>query len=430
MSSFLMTGVSIYTGNKYIEKGYIYIVDGIIEKIGEGRVDWELGREADSFQSFENRKVLVSPGLVNSHTHTGMAYLRGVADDVSFEEWLFNQILPREDLFSEEDVYWASLLSQLEMIKNGITCFCDMYVHTSTICRTVEETGMRALITRGLTDNAGDNGRLAENVDTFERWHGKANDRIRVGFGPHAPYTCSMDYLSEIAAAASERGAIVNIHLKEAAREADMYSFRQLEETGLFRNRTLAVHCVYVNEEDMNVMAENGIYMIHNPSSNLKLANGFAPIKKIMDKNIPVALGTDSVASNNSLDIWREMLLSSLIHKGIEKTPTIIPAKTALNFATECGAKALGFDKVGKLEEGYKADLILIDLENISYHPAQNIESHLVYSGRSSDVLATMVDGEWLYYFGKYPNLDESRIKFEIAERSFRIDEEFKNSRN
>jgi len=431
MSKHLMTGISIYTGEKFIEKGYIFIEDGVIREVGEGRADWELGREADSFQSFENRKVLIAPGLVNAHTHTGMGYLRGVADDVSFEEWLFNQMLPREELFTEEDVYWSALFSQLEMIKNGITTFCDMYVFPSTVCRSVAETGMRALITRGLIDSNGDGdgGRLEENIDAFNKWNGKANGRIKVGLGPHAPYTCSDEYLKKVSQIAYDRGMTVNIHLKEAARERDMYSFAKLGELGMFKNNTLAVHCVYLTDDDIKVISENGVNIIHNPSSNLKLANGVAPITELLEKNVRISLGTDSVASNNSLDIWREMLLSALLHKGIKNDPLAIPAKLSWKFATINGAQALGFEKVGKIEPEYKADLILVNLDDVSYYPLQNIESQLVYSGKSSDVLATMVDGEWLYYFGKFPKMDANKIKFEISERSRRINQEFLDSK-
>jgi len=410
LKSALFTGVKIFTGKEIIKKGFILIENGVIKKVGVGRADWHVGKQVDNFQSFENKNFMFIPGFVNAHAHSGMAFLRGAGGDRTFEEWLFKEITPREAKLDAEAVYISAILSQMEMARNGITAFCDMYFHSDQICKAVSEFGMRASITRGLLDKGGENGRLEENLKLFDHWNNAGNGLIKVGFGPHSPYMCSREYLKLIAKTALELNSFVNIHIRESEKEKEMYSIEELADTGIFNVRCLVAHGVYIKEKEMDILNKDTVHIIHNPSSNLILANGIAPIPQFRRKGINTALGTDSVASNNTLDIWREMLLSALIHKGNLKDPTVISASDAFEMATLGGAQALGFEDTGLIGEGYKADLALINLDSSHYFPENDLISNLVYSGRSSDVIGTMVEGEWIYYFGKYPKIDERKV--------------------
>src|SRR6056297_2058729 len=212
------------------------------------------------------------------------------------------------------------------MARNGITSFVDMYMMLDSIIKAVGEFGMRAYICRGLVDNSLEDGqRLKENRDAYKKYHGSANGRISVGFGPHSPYLCSKAYLKKVADVAQELNALVHIHLKESRKEKDQYTFRELADIGLFNTQTIAAHCVYASFDDIQVLNDYNVSVAHNPSSNLKLANGIAPVEEMLQQGVNVCLGTDSVSSNNSLDLFKEVLLASLIHKGKNKDPESVP---------------------------------------------------------------------------------------------------------
>ncbi|HRW33553.1 MAG TPA: amidohydrolase [Thermotogota bacterium] len=414
----LIQGIQILQNEKIINNGYMIIEDDIISEIGEGFCN----EEDLSTIDLKNKKVLALPGLINSHTHSGMAALKGAGDDLPFEEWLFNRIVPLEDRLDEELIYLSTMISQMEMARNGITTFVDMYMSLDSITRAVSDFGMRAYICRGLQDQAMDDGqRLKKNIDAYEKHHGSSNGRISIGFGPHSPYLCSKNYLRKVSDVTSQLNALMHIHLKESQRESDQYTFRELAEIGLFNTKTIAAHCVYASPEDINVLQEFNVSVAHNPISNLKLANGIAPVDKMIEAGINVCLGTDSVSSNNSLDLFREMLVASLIHKGKTKDPQVIPALTSFKMATVNGAKAFGHKNLGIIEKGKKADIIFIDTENINLIPFKNPISNIVYSGRGSDVVATMVDGQLIYHFGTYPTIDEQEIKKQFMDKFVRL---------
>ncbi len=407
----IISGIQIFTGEEWIQNGRILIENGVIHEIGAAQKRENEISKADSFQSFETKNILAIPGFVNAHTHTGMMALRGFGDDMNFETWLFDHILPREDKLTESDVYYSTLFAQMEMARNGITTFADMYMHTEVVGRAISEFGMRASLCRGLVDQNGNGNRLEENIRAFEKWHLYDRGRIRVGFGPHAPYTCSKEYLREVGKVAQQNDTFIHIHVKESLKESDAYSLKDLAEQGILSDQTICAHCVHVNDEDIQIMAQKGVGVVHNPSSNLKLGNGIAPIQKMKGKGIVVGLGTDGVASNNSLDLWKEMYLCSLIHKGANQNPCLFSAEEVFRMATLDGHHVLGFPAVGILKKGYDADITFIDLDHIHYTPVSNLSSHLVYSGRSSDVVATMVQGKWIYYFGSYPQIDAQEVK-------------------
>lgn len=377
-------------------------------------------------------KILM-PGLVNGHTHVPMTILRNYADDMNLQNWLFNYIFPAEDKLTGDDVYWGSLLGIMEMLESGTTCFIDMYFFMDDMAKAVEASGIRAQLSRGMTgDEKGpefsENKRLNECIKFYREWNGAAEGRIMGAFAPHAIYTCSPEYIRAIRDAAEKYGAPIHVHLDEtkAEHEDSLKNYgktpaKHLYDLGVFDLRTIAAHCVWINDEDIEILRDKGVTIAHNPGSNLKLASGVAPIPKAMDAGINVILGTDGASSNNNLDLFEEISLAALIHKGTSLDPQLISAKDALKMATVNGGKALGRNDLGVIKEGCKADLILIDIDRVHSKPLHNPVSALAYSIKSSDVCLTMVDGRILYENGEFKTIDREKVLYHIKKICDRI---------
>lgn len=366
-------------------------------------------------------KALI-PGLVNAHTHIPMTLLRSYADDLDLHTWLFEHIFKIEDKLTDEDVYWGSLLGLMEMIAGGTTCFSDMYYFVDRIAEATAESGMRALLSRGLTngedkDDYSDDYRINEAIETFNKWHGAMNDRIRVAFAPHAIYTCAPKYIKAIRDIAEKFGTCIHVHVDETLKEHNdslkQYGktpVQHLYDIGLFDLPTIAAHCVHVTGQDMDLMKEKNVSFIHNPGSNLKLGSGIAPVPEALNKGINVALGTDGASSNNNLNMWEEMNLAALIHKGARRDPLAVRAEEAFKMATVNGAKALGFNTVGQIKEGFAADMVILDLSKPHYLPEHKTVSNLAYAAQASDVETVFVDGKIIYDKGEYKTLDREKI--------------------
>lgn len=372
----------------------------------------------------EGKGKLLIPGLVNAHTHVYMTMFRGCADDLSFTDWLFGHIDPLESKMTREDCYWATLLGYLEMISTGTTACLDMYVFTETALRAAEESGFRTALSRGLTGGAGDpeggKRRIREALEEMEDWKG-STDRIRFFLGPHAPYTCDPDYLREIADLAEERKLPLHLHLSESVSEQEgireKYGCTPAEyfdRAGILRPGTVAAHCVYVNESDMRLLAERGVTAVTNPASNLKLGNGAAPVPDLLRAGVNVALGTDGAASNNALNLFRELNLVTLLHKGLRGDPTELPASQGLRMATENGARALGWEKLGRIEAGWTADLAVLDLDRVNLRPWNDLLSALAYAANGSEVESVMVEGKFLMKDREFLTIDRERVQFEV----------------
>lgn len=356
---------------------------------------------------------LIMPGFVNAHTHAAMTLMRGLAEDLRLEEWLTEKIFPIEEKMTEDDVYYGTMLAQIEMARRGIVAYADMYFHCDAVARAALDFGMKALITRGIVDPDPSKNRLKQNVEYYERWNGK-DGLIRVGFGPHAPYSCSMAYIDEISKMALKMNATITVHLYETAQEN--YELKELLNTSLKDCKVLFAHCVHVKDEDITLLARENFFVVHNPTSNLKLGSGVAPIQKFLSAKVQVCLGTDGAASNNSLDVWHEMRLASLLQKLSD--PRNVSAEQALSMAIEQGAKALGLT-AGRMEVGADADLIVVDMDKPWYIPREKLKNHIVHSGNSLDVFATMIKGRWVYYDGNYPTVDVKHV-FEKCEEAIR----------
>lgn len=404
--------------NEVLDKTNIYFDNDIIH-IGELKDDLEVDRVIDG------KNKVAMPGLINGHTHIGMSLLRNFADDLPLHDWLTKKIWPTEAKLIAKDVYWGSLLSIVEMIQSGTTAFCDMYFFMEEVAKALEESGIRGVLTRGLIEEQGKNEeKLKETRELFENWHGKGNGRIKVMVAPHAPYTCSPDFLMECLKLAKELNTGIHIHLSETKKEVEdsfknfgKSPIKHVYDLGLLDVHTIAAHCVHVDDEDIDIMKEKSVYPVNNPGSNLKLASGFAPVDKMLKKGISVALGTDGSSSNNNLNMFEEINLAAIVNKAVNLDAVSVSAMDALKMATVNGAKALDwFDEIGSIEVGKKADLILIDMDKPHLYPRHNIISSLSYSVQGSDVDTVIVDGKIIMEKRELKTLDVEKIKY-MAEK-------------
>ena len=373
----------------------------------------------------EGRDHLAVPGWVNAHTHVAMTLFRSYADDMALMDWLQNRIWPLEAKLDGRAVYWGSLLGIAEMIRTGTTCFADMYFFMEETAKAAADSGIRAVLSRGLTGNSAEDGaaRLEENTELYKNWHGAQDGRITVMLGPHAPYTCSPDYLESVIARSRELGAEIHMHLSETAGEVtdcrEKYGkspIALMESLGMFDGGTLAAHCVHVDEEDMDILARHGVRVAHNPQSNLKLTSGIAPVARMLQKGITVGLGTDGASSNNNLDMLEEVRLAAMLAKVQSGDPKAVPASQALAMGTWMGAKAVGLSGVGKLEVGQKADIVLYNMDSPAWYPRHDRTSLLVYAASSADVDTVLVDGNILLRKGELTTIDLEKVTAEVGQ--------------
>lgn len=377
----------------------------------------------DASKLIDAKGMLVMPGFVNCHSHVGMSLFRNYGKEVGLMSWLNDYIWPVEDKLIEEDVYVGSLLSFVEMIKNGITTIADMYFFSEATIKAAQKIGIRAEISRGLSVPDQDDYRLKEAISLKEKY--KDDDLIEIGLGPHAVYTVDFDYLKKVSDLAYKYDMPIHIHLSETIDENkgsierfNMTPTEVFDKAGIFDHRTIAAHGVHLTDNDLNILKEKNVSIIHNPSSNMKLASGFLDLGRLIDKGLNIGLGTDSSASNNKLSMIKEMELAGLISK--LKSSTDVSAYEILEMATINGAKALGKD-MGRVEEGALADLIIIELNNANHTPENNLVSSLVYSTYDSDIKYTIINGQLVYDKGKIAGLKLDEIYKKARKSSKRL---------
>jgi 5-methylthioadenosine/S-adenosylhomocysteine deaminase len=399
---------------------------GVVNNSGINNSGINDGAEAsDEFKPdkvIDGRRKLAIPGLVNCHTHSAMTLLRGFADDLALETWLFDCIIPAESKLEPEDVYWGSQLGIIEMIRNGTTCFNDMYLNMDEVGRAVYESGVRSSISIGplLSGKRGDALVDIEGCKAFfEKWDNKDRGRITTNIEIHSIYMYTEETLREGAKLAKELNSPIHIHVLEtAAEKKNMWekhgktSFELAEEYGLLDTNVIAAHCVHVSDADIAIMVRKGVNAVHNPSSNLKLASGIAPLREMIAAGVNVCLGTDGTASNNTLSMFKEMYLAAIIHKGVSGDPTLISASEAFKMATENGAKALGFTDCGVIRSGAKADIAILDMDKPHLTPLHNYISSLVYSVGGQDTDTVIVDGKVLMENRRMLTLDEEKVMY------------------
>ena len=392
----------------------IGITDGKIEFISK-KVPEEMPKTI-----IEGTGMVAMPGLINCHTHLPMTILRGYADDLKLQEWLNDYIFPREAHLDDRAVKAAAQLAIAECLRFGVTSVSDMYDHCDAICQAVAESGIKANISRGMTMFLGDEfdfekfPACQELVALRDKWQGYDNGRIKIEASVHAEYTSTYQLWDALAEYAVNNGLQLQVHLSETKKEHDacvekygLTPAQVLDCHHVFDVPVVAAHCVHVTQEDMQLLAKRHVSAAHCPVSNLKLASGCADVLGMVKAGMNVCLGTDSVASNNNLDLFEEIKAAALMAKGKTGDPKALPAEAALMMATVCGARAQGRSaECGIIELGMDADLILLDFNQPHLIPCHNVLSHLVYAASGHDVALTMVRGRILYADGKYPTLD------------------------
>ncbi len=397
----------------------IYIEGNRIASIGEKPEGFSEDKVIDGKDRF------AIPGLVNCHTHSYMSFMRNVADDLSFMDWLFGSIDPIEQQMTDEDTYWGACLAIIEMMKSGTTCFNDMQMNIHQTTRAVKESGMRAVISRGLVGSGNDEAGQMRLKQAYEEKDAAADcDRLTFMLGPHAPYTCDDGFMRIVSEEAKKNNMRIHVHLSESESEIEQIRekyhctpIEMAEKNGLFDVPAVAAHCVQITEEDMDILKRRNVSVVTNPASNMKLGNGFAPVSGMLEKGINVCIGTDGAASNNSLNLFHEMSLLALIHKGVKRTPQCISAGETIRIATINGARALGLDgEIGSLEEGKKADIAILNLNTPSLTPRNNLIAGLSYSANGSEVETVIIDGKITMENRKILTMDEELVYKKINE--------------
>ena len=378
--------------------------------------------------NFENKKIIdaegkiLLPGLINTHTHLSMTLFRGLADDLSLDSWLNDHIWPMEANLNGDYCYIGALLGAVELIKSGTTTFSDMYFYMEDVARAVDDAGIRAVLSYGMIDFSDAERREAEikeNMALYDTCNGMADGRIKVFFGPHSPYTASEELLVKVRELADEHNIGIHIHVSETQKEINdsldergIRPFEYLEKIGFLGSDVVAAHCVWLSDEEIEIIKKHGVKVSHNPCSNMKLASGVAPVSKLIENDICVSIGTDGASSNNNLDLIEELKTASLLQKVSTLDPKVLTSDEAIEMATIKGAEALGLDdEIGSIEVGKKADIILIDTNSANMVPdSSSLSSNVIYSANGSNVDTTICNGKILMENKKLTTLDEDEI--------------------
>ena len=385
--------------NRVIGDGFVCIQGEKISHIGEKK-----DCPVQAKKIIDARGGLILPGLINGHTHAAMTLFRGLADDLPLMEWLNHYIFPVESRMDGDFVYTGTMLACAEMIMGGTTTFCDMYLFEDHVAQAASEAGMRCLVGEVLYDFPSPNyGPVEKGLEYTEsliqKWQG--NPLVSVAVEPHALFTCSPNLLIEANQLALDHHVPLIIHVAETLSEIEQikkaYEKRPIEhlhDLGLLGPYLIADHCVYLNQSEIDMIAEAGVKVVHNPESNMKLASGVAPVPEMMARGITIGLGTDGCASNNNLDLLTEMDTAAKLHKVYRRDPSSMNALTVLKMATSEGARALGIDKItGSIETGKRGDIIVINTDKPHLTPMYNPVSHIVYAARGTDVIHSIING-------------------------------------
>ncbi len=404
------------------------VLDGAFVGVNDDKIDY-IGAEKP-IEKYDIEKdmsgKLLMPGLYNNHTHVAMTLLRGVGSDLPLQKWLFDTVFPIEDKLDNYRVGVGSELAMLEMLAGGTVSFTDMYFLLDDEYEKVINSGMKANISRCVqcfdpNENPEDNFRIKESLDYYNRYNNSADGRVKVDFSIHAEYTTAEHIAKYYIDRCNELKGNMHIHVSETKSEHlecierhGMTPTQWLEKLGAFSLNVNMAHCVALDDNDMEIIKKYNATVSHNPTSNMKLASGFARIPKMLDMGINVTLGTDGTASNNNLNMFEEMHLASIIHNGFNNDAELMKADEVIKMATLNGAKSQGRAECGEIKVGNKADIIAIDMDKPHLFPALDKKALITYSAQDSDVCMTMVDGKILYENGEYKTLDREKIFYDV----------------
>jgi 5-methylthioadenosine/S-adenosylhomocysteine deaminase len=414
------TVVTMDGARRVIEDGAIAVNKGRITAVGTRA---EIDAKHTARETLDATGKVVVPGLINTHSHVPMTLFRGLADDLDLNEWLTKYIFPAEAKNVTEDFVRAGTqLGLAEMIKGGTTTYCDMYYFEDAIADETQKAGVRGVLGETVIKfPVADNKTWAEAMAYTERfvkkWQGNA--LITPAIAPHAPYTVTEEQFKDVIAFSKRTNAPIVIHISESRKEVEDIEKEKgsrpvayLARIGLLSERVIAAHVVFANPEEISLLKRFGVGVAHNPQSNMKLASGVAPIPQMLAADISVGLGTDGAASNNDLSMWEEMDTAAKLHKVMTGDPKVVTAEQAFEMATIRGARALHLEReIGSLEVGKRADILIVDLDDLSQTPLYNIYSHLVYATKADDVRTVMVEGRIIMRDRKLLTLDETTIK-------------------
>ena len=414
----------------WIPEGFLGIDGDAIDYVGAEKPEAAYDREKDM------RGKLLMPGLIDCHCHAAMTLLRGIGSDLPLERWLYEAMFPVEDRMKTDDFIAGNELAMLELLASGVTSFSDMYMEPETMIRLNEQVGMKINLCRVVqafdpAEPPEKNTRVPESLALFDRYHGAQDGRIRVDFAIHAEYTINdavARYYADRIRPYREKGARIQMHLSETKKEQEECIARHgmtpaawFDAMGAFDLPAAAAHCVWCTPEDLDLLKARGVSPIHNPTSNLKLGSGFAPVPEMLERGLNVTLGTDGAASNNNLNMFEEMHIAAIGINGYLRNPELMPPPAILRMATVNGAKLQGRADTGCLAVGMKADVIAIDMDRPHLYPAFEPMPMLVYSAQASDVAMTMVDGRILYENGEYLTIDREKAFFDAKQAVKRL---------
>lgn len=423
----LFSNIAYLDENYNIQEGFIQVEGEKIVYVGKTRPENYTGG------GYSGKGKLLMPAFYNAHAHSPMSILRGYGENLTLDRWLQEKIFPFEAKLTGEGVYWGTMLSMAESLKFGIASTSDMYYMTPHVVEAFTESGAKANISRSLVNFTGEAFETMESFketqDAVRQYHKTSNGRILIDASIHGEYTSNEETVRGLSAYAKEQGINMHIHLSETEKEHKECMERHngltpaayFAECGAFDVNASAAHCVWVTEEDMDILRDKKVTVVTNPVSNMKLASGICPTAEILKKSINLAIGTDGDASNNNLNFQEEMKLLALGAKVKYMDPTVITPEEVLKAATLGGAIAQGRQDCGVLKTGNKADLIVMDISSANMNPVHNLVNNIVYSSTPSDIKLTMVDGKVLYKDGEYTTIDIEKTIFKVKEAKERI---------
>ncbi|WP_027626628.1 amidohydrolase [Clostridium lundense] len=403
-----------------IDRGYVLIKDNYIKEVSYGEYYGEYAGQNENLEVINGKDYCVMPGLVNTHTHAAMTMLRGYGEGLPLMRWLKEKIWPMESKFTGKHIKLGTEIACLEMLSTGTTCFNNMYFYENEVMEVAKEFNMRAVLGIAIIGDSWEQ-QLKQGLELRKKIESCKETTVTSMLAPHSPYTVSKEVLKVIAEEGKKINSGIHIHIGETEDEVNIlkeqYNSTACElllESGVFENRVVGAHCVHLTDDDIKIIRDNKVNVAYNPQSNMKLASGVPRIVEMLDAGVNVCIGTDGTSSNNNLNMIEEMETGALLQKLWYKDATKLDSKEIIKMATLNGAKALGFSKLGKIKEGFLADLIMINLNKPNLVPNYNIYSNIAFSANGNEVEYVIVDGKIIMKKGEFLNIDKEKIIYEF----------------